>query len=472
MIQYELKARKARFAPDEPVQLELRIANNGSAAADLPNPAGRGADPVYLITPDGAQKPERIAARDLNGVSKFIAAPAERIHIGAGGEWTGSVRIPASRVHSPGVYRVASQFQGGAAVIESNVIEIAVDRFQPSLAAAGYGIETSRAGNGQLLFLQGGTAVYKTRYVETRPSIAETRVEPPSLLEILPAEASDIGLPHRNGPFYDEMAQWVMWRQKHEVHLLSSAGERRATTVKANVTRLAQPPLKTSGGGIHVLALANNPAEVTLLLFPPGKGAAGEMAWTLPLDARADGIGATLGPAANNVEGHVAAVASTKEGALVQHVRYKDFRIPDAFNSVLLPGYRPVEGAALGMHGNGDGSGRVGLFVMSDAGLAFAELLFPVGSSGRVLSITLLGKLERAPTGSAVHYFTPAGAAEPRMAAVVATPDKGLLRLFAGALRPVSVQGQATNPILLVPGKDVTFIVYLRANGMPYLEPL
>ena len=474
MVRYEIAVSKQHYFPQEPVVLSLHIVNGGSTELDLPNPLAAGAQPVFLIAAGGAPAPETLAASSLHANAMGAGPVAPRIRIAPGGEWKGSLTLPVSAgISIPGDYRIASRFDEGASPIESQAVPVTVEKFHPELAAAGYGVEPLGAADGQLLFLQGGRALYKTRYIENRPSIAETTVDPPTLVEVLPGDAADIGLPLRNTSFYDEVEQWMVWRQQQQIHLRSSLGDNSSAT-RSGVVRLGQP-LKLEGGAIQVFAVTDAPPAVTQLLFPPSPGAPVSPGWRLPLDGPAAGITAALGPGTQQAEGHVAVVSAAKDGAVVEHVHYVGFRIPDAFNSVTIPGCEPVHGAAIGVHGDADGSARVGLFVISRGAsktLAFVELKFPPGQKGSIVSTESLGKFEAPPTASAVHYFTPAGSSVTRREAVVEVKGKGLLRLVEGGLRPVGVQGQPTNPILLVPGKDVTFVVYLKANGMPYLEPL
>ena len=468
MIEIAITSRRPNYAPQEPVEILLRIANRGGAAVDLPNPSGYGAEPVLLLLPPGGTEATVVRASELNLKSPFIAAAPERISIAAGGEWQGTVSLARAPMSGAGEYKIAVRMDG----VASEPIAVTVDALQPTLAEAGYGVEPLRAGDGQVLILHAGRALYRTRYTESRPSIAESRIEPPTLFRVFDAPVFDIGLPLRTGAFYDEPAQWMVWRQPGAVYAVSSGGDERRAVVPANVARLAQQPFKRAGEAVQVVTVADDPPEATLLLFPHARQATAEPAWTLPLEAPATGIAMAAGKAG---DGHVAAVSATKEGALVQHVRYEGFRIPDAFNSVLIPGCRPVPGGAIGVRGNADGSAHLGLFVISEGEsqtVAFVELSFPAGEMGSIVATTPLGKFEEPPTASAVHYFTPPGSAEVRTAALLAVPGKGLLRLAGGALRPVAVQGKATNPILLVPGKDVTFVVYLRPNGAPYLEPI
>ncbi len=56
---------------------------------------------------------------------------------------------------------------------------------------------------------------------------------------------------------------------------------------------------------------------------------------------------------------------------------------------------------------------------------------------------------------------------------VVAFEGDRILKLGAsGELVPVSVPGTPTDPVLLAPGKKVTYILYIdQARGL-YLEPL
>jgi hypothetical protein len=468
MIELAITSRKPKYAPQEPVEISLGIVNRGDAAVDLPNPKASGAEPVWLVLPAGATEPAAVRASELNVKSRFVAAPPERISIAAGGEWRGVVSLARAPMSGAGEYRIAVRIDG----VTSEPIAVTVDPLTPMLAAAGYGVEPLRAGDGQVLILHGGRALYRTRYTESRPSIAESRIDPPTLFRVFDAPVFDVGLPLRTGAFYDEPTQWMVWRQPGAVYAVSSAGDERRAEVPANVARLAHQPFKRTGEAVQVVTAGDDPPEATLLLFPHARQAAAEPAWTLPLEAPATGIALAAGKAG---DGHVAGVSATQEGVLVQHVRYEGFRIPDAFNSVLIPGCRPVPGGAIGVRGNADGSAHLGLFVIAEGEsqtVAFVELSFPAGEMGSIAATTPLGKFDEPPTASAVHYFTAAGATEVRTAALLAVPGKGLLRLVGGALRPVAVQGKPTNPILLVPGKDVTFVVYLRPNGAPYLEPI
>jgi hypothetical protein len=475
MVQYEITTSKSRFFPQEAIVLSLRIVNQGPTALDLPNPLAAGPEPVFLIARDGASPPTVISAATLHGnVLRPGPAPGPRIQVASGQEWKGTVTLPPTAGFAlAGQYRIASRFGAGDSAIESLPLSVAVAPPDFRIAAAGYGREPLRAASGQLLFLQGGRALYKTRFLESRPSSAETVVDAPSLVQTLSSDGADPFLPLRSGAYYDEPEQWMVWRQQEQVHVRSTLGDATVATVRG-VARLGQP-LKGAKGDIHVFAVSSDPPAVKLLVFPPRPGAIVSEGWSLPLQGKAAGITAALGPASHEVEGHVAAVAATERGALVQHVRYQGFRVPDAFNSVMIPGSRPLPGAAIAVHGNEDGSGRIGLFVIAESvphTLSFVELVFPPARHGSIVSNLSLGAFEKPPTASAVHYFQPAGSAKHRTEAVVAVPEKGLLRLAGGRLSPVGVQGQPTDPILLVPGKDVTFIVYLRQDGMPCLEPL
>ncbi|MCX6586061.1 MAG: hypothetical protein NTX13_05735 [Acidobacteria bacterium] len=96
----------------------------------------------------------------------------------------------------------------------------------------------------------------------------------------------------------------------------------------------------------------------------------------------------------------------------------------------------------IGVRGNADGSAHLGLFVISEGEsqtVAFVELAFPAGAMGSIAATTPLGKFDEPPMASAVHYFTPAGGVEVRIAARLAVPGKGLSRLAGGGLRPVAV---------------------------------
>ena len=68
------------------MKISLRIVNRGTAGAELPNPNGFGAEPVFLVLPLGGTEPAVMRALELSVKSRLIAAPPERIAIVAGGE--------------------------------------------------------------------------------------------------------------------------------------------------------------------------------------------------------------------------------------------------------------------------------------------------------------------------------------------------------------------------------------------------
>lgn len=160
-----------------------------------------------------------------------------------------------------GVYRIAVRIAG----VESEPLVVTIEPLTATPGAEGYGVEPLRAGAGQVLILHQGTALYWTRYTESRPSISETRIDPPTLVRVFDAPILDIALPLRDGAYYGEPTQWVVWRQPWAVYAVSSGGDEHRAVEVANVARLAHQPLKRTGEAVQVVPGTDDPPEATLL---------------------------------------------------------------------------------------------------------------------------------------------------------------------------------------------------------------
>jgi hypothetical protein len=479
MIGYKISPAKDHFAPLEPVRLVLRIRNGESHAVDLPNPAGMNEQPSFRIGGPGPEQVRSVTAADLSRNTFSLERPPDRIRVEAGSDWNGEVVLgPRQGIGGPGTYVVSSGLLKDGLELESAEVRFEVDPLTPVEFGIGFGVNPMGPAEGEITFLHrtGAAAyLYGSSFQETSPSISEAEVGEPSLRTEMGPDAGDTGLPQRNGPYFDEIDQWTVWREGREVVALSSLGEGRRIQLPATPARLAIPPLKPAGGPLEVLAVSAGRPEVTLLLFPQRRGSATEIAWTLPLPAPPDNITASSGPASAGSDGHVGVISAGEDGVQVSHVRYRGTVPPEAFNTVLVPGCRPLAGAAMAVHGYADGSARIGTFVQSKGSTqlaAFVEVVFPPGTRGSIDVRKPLGRLAEEPSGGAVLFWEPHGGGPLRTDAVLAIPGSGLMKLADGSLRPLAVQGTPSDPMLLTPGYDRTYIVFLNDMRLPRLEPI
>ncbi len=191
----------------------------------------------------------------------------------------------------------------------------------------GLGIWPLGAGEGDGAFIHRGAGEapslrYSFSFIETRPDIGETKIRGPILRTSVDANATDVGVPWRNTPFYDELIQWIVWREGRAVMAISNTGQRASLELPEEPATLVMPPLKTKGGPVEVLALSNTKKELTLVRFTPAGLA--QLGWSAPLPAVPSVVTTALGPVGLGSERHVGFAAPSGNGIELFHGRFTE----------------------------------------------------------------------------------------------------------------------------------------------------
>jgi len=132
--------------------------------------------------------------------------------------------------------------------------------------------------------------------------------------------------------------------------------------------------------------------------------------------------------------------------------------------------------APLALAGDREGRAYASVLLVTDEALhRYARVEAAFGSAGEPLGdpkVTDLGRQPARPIAGGLLYACPQGQVT-RRDAVLLLEDGQVLRLAApGEMRPVSVRGIPTRPILLAPGRHATYVLYFDPNDGLYFEPL
>ena len=114
----------------------------------------------------------------------------------------------------------------------------------------------------------------------------------PSAVDCDPTE---VAIPWRNTPFFNEMLRYVVWREDQTVKLISSTGKTPFSFLPPDgISRMVRPPLKTTGGPIEVGVFSKDGNALQWIQFDPKSGV-GSIAWkaTLPRRIPSGAVGDT-----------------------------------------------------------------------------------------------------------------------------------------------------------------------------------
>lgn len=476
MLSLNIEPDKSEYILQESINLELQIANDGPEAVELPDPQHiASAEPSYGIMgpafPEGKLFSNLSLTRDRKDPGGFPAeVPAIRIEPGA--TWSGS--LPLSMlldVSMPGEYRIRSvlNWQGGQARSQDRAVR--VNAAAPQSIHLGTGTRPWESGEGRLVFVQKGaqaSALYAAIFREDRPDIGEMDLKAPVRQRELGASATDVGSPWRNSPFFSEFIQWTTWREGREIKAIHDATQTpKSVSAPVDLRYLVSPPLKTKGGPVEVLAVGADD-QLYLASFPGDlkSDTTPRIAWSARMPARPAAMVAALGPEKQGSERHVAGVSESAEGLQIFHAEYRGDRKLGDWGSAAVKGYRLMKEARPALFVDAEGKAAVTvLAVDSSGGAAAIEARF--SGAGALVGEPAAVRLGQAsPEAGAVLYL------ENGQREIVVIDGGSVMRFKDGQLARVSVQGTPTQPILLSPGKEFTYILYFDAKRGFYFEPL
>jgi hypothetical protein len=478
MIELEVRPESAEYIAGEDVAIRVRVANHGVTAIRIPDPEMRqSTQPVHSLSgprwPDGIQfTNNRLLPRDERPADD---ANAQLITIGPGEAWSGvfSARPFVGAVE--GDYRLASRLVFDGVKAESQPATFRIRSLRPGAVHLGLGTRPLETGEGEGAFIDAG-ALYTFTFQELRPGIGETVVMAPIRRIAVDQTATDVAVPWRNAPFFNELLRWVVWREGSQIKALSSTmTEPLSVVLPGEVSRLVRPPLKVTGQPVEVFALSADGRTLHLATIggQPGETPRGAVAWSVPLAAPPGPITAALGPAGSDGERHLAYVVNRDAGFEVFHSRFKAGARPESFQNARVQAGSVIPTSTVAIFADASGAATVGVVSCSGAdrrSCALIETTFGPEGKADAPKATSLGALAATPVDATVLYAEKNGTLD-RRTVVVKLDNGSLLKLQGAGLVPVSSPGTPSSPILLAPGKQTTYILYVESRGL-HLEGL
>lgn len=483
MLSLEVKPLQEEYLADQEFQLNVRIANRGTEAVEIPDPEDPASDqPVYGIIgpqyPDGKTVHRAASTREGAGEGEGRALPEPaRVRIEPGSSWEGLVPMSALMPLSmPGEYRIRAMlaWQGGRVTSQEQRFRL-LPASAPVSVHLGEGTRPLEFGEGEGVVLRreaNGTGVYVFDFSETHPGIGEMGAKAPIRWCAAGMQAVDAGVPWTNTPFFGDLIRWVVWREGKSIEAISNIQTQPISfQLPTEPAYLVRPPLKPAKGPLEVMAVSADFKELMMASFEdpdlPGK-----LAWRIPLPARPAGISAIAGPEIAGGLRYVAMAAKRNSGFDVFVTHYGAAARPAPFQVAHIDSGMPLGDSPLALAADDGGRLHVAIAGVEADGRTclLAEVVFD--ASGKPMDQPAVTKFEpvEGKAANAAVFLVQSHGKVIRKEMVVGLEDKSLLRMGgAGGVRRISVPGTATDPIQLAPGARVTYILYFDpAHGLRF----
>lgn len=477
MVDYEVSPESTEYLAGQEVTIRVRLANRGPAAIHIPDPEHEAShQPVHTLQGPGLGSGSKFTGKRSIRAQEEAAPSVDipPITIEPGAAW--EVVMPINSIVDVGMegeYNLTSELHLPGINAQSRATTFRVRPGQPGSIHAGIGASPLGIAEGEAAFIENG-AVYALAFRETRSAIGEASIDRPIRRANAGRDATDIGVPWREGPFFNEMLKWLIWREGRDLKALSDVmSEPFSMAFPGDLSRLVRPPLKTTGSPVDVLALSKDEKTLHLARVGAQRGEEprGTIAWSYPLPADPGAITAALGPAD---ERHIAFLTANRSGDLaVLHTHYKGASAPGPLERVSVDGAGNVpDGFSIGMKVDARGAATVGVVAVSEDKRTCTLVEVTFGSDGKASSpkLTRTEELADAVVDAAVIYPPQVPA---QVVVVVRLKNNRVLKLGDdGKFIEAPVQGTPTQPLILAPGKQTTYILYTDPKRGFYLESL
>jgi len=488
MITYQAKPDRNDYIAHEKVNVQIRIVNDSLEPLELPDPEGAASEqPSFTLVgpdfPEGETFNPRSRYKEPEEAARASKVPRLMIQIPPHSVWEKSLSYDSLDVSTPGEYRLSSRLEWQGIKAESAEHRFRVASVNPDSIHLGLGIRPFGSGEGAGAFIQHGTDsnwLFSFEFLENAPGIMEAKLRKPIRRIPVGANATDIAVPWRNSPFFNELVQWLVWREGRSLKFLANTSEIPVSfDFPAEPDYLVRPPLKTTKGPVEVLALAG--AELYLASYPAQLGVeeqAVKLVWKTALPAKPTGIGAALAPASQGSARHIAFVVPDAQGFAIYHSRYLENAPPEPFQSVRVPQRRLLGQTPPALFVDKEGQAHVGILAFAkpaeDVLGSWIEIRFdPNGQPIGQPQETALGPVPTKPLAGAWMFVDDKQGNVSRREAVLELADQRILKMSQqGRLVPAHIQASPARPLQLAPGRDVSYLLYLDPRHGLYLEPL
>ncbi len=488
MITLKVFPERNSYIVSEEIQLVMQITNKTQEAIEIPDPTKIfSRQPEYTIKgpdyPSGKTFSLFSLSQEKGKISDdFPVSPI--IVIESDSTWEDTVPLSSLlSIISPGEYTITSSIKLDTTSAESPSTNFKISELDVQAVHLGLGIRPLEEGEGEGVFIQKSDYVnylYSFVFKEKRPDISETEIISLVNRGTVSSNVNEILVPWRNAPFFNEMIRWLIWREGSTIKALNSIileplsfelGEEPAYIVKPN--------LKVTNEAVEVLVIGKDEKNISLIRISDNvnvSGKSGELVWKIQLPDKPTEISCVLSSPNLNNKRHLAFVVHRSNELEIYYTHYNQSSLPAQFQSIKIENSKMLVNSPLAMFVDVDGKILISVIVVTDekshaCALAEAE----IGNEGKPtgnIKIRNIGSMPDFLTGGSILYVEKEGRLE-RRDIVIETENQGLYWSNAdGTIRPISVAGKPTKPILLCPGKDVSYILYQDPKRGLYFEPL
>jgi hypothetical protein len=476
MLAVELHLERGEYLPQEEIEFRVRIANGTGGAVRLRDPElAIAVQPAFRLTgpsfPDGHDFTQRM----LSGIE---TGPDREIEIAAGTDHENTVSLRPLGTLQPGEYRLDATLEIAGSPARTATTTFRIRPMTIASIDLGFGAGDNPA-QGLGAFLHRGDpggmrrrdtiegadndrVLFTFAWMEDSPEIDEAMVQPPLQRLLTGADATDVRIPRPNASFFDELLQWVVWREGKTVKGLHTAAlEPVAIDLPVPARMLVHSALEPQGGTIEVLALAEDGRELHLVQFAGGAGTeTARLAGKTALPAPPQAMTTALSPRDAGGTRHVAAVIQHDDDIEVLHAVWDGNGTFGPFASARTAG-RALQNASPAMRVDADGNVRVGVLdLLDDAQCALIEVDFPPSGNPAAPRAHRLGELTDKLLGGGLLYY-----GDKEWAAVVLLDQNRVLKAApAQELAPIALPGTPTMPLLLFHGEQQTYLLFVGTD--------
>lgn len=476
MIRITLQAGAAS-APGEPCLLQVRLRNDGDALLTVDNPAALLDGPRWRVTWPATGRSSIIDNR-----RNFVAPEGQsaQLNLAGGAVWQAQVplHLPALE-DGPGGRAVQLILSTPGGVVESEACLVQVQDWASAAADAAYGVSNFGKSEGDSLWLQpgsAGAALYRMGWGEDHSDRQGLGGGLCIRLRSVGALATDLLVPQRDAPFWQDPARWLLWREGDTVHALDTSLRPQTLTLADEPAELLRPALQRDGGPVEVFALAASRREILLLRFPRDAASQAAVVDRYVLDftvaAGCAGFAARAGLL-------VALLASTGP----RSCRLFLMRPGDHWAQVSLDAVSLLRNSAPTLQVLADGAVRVAALVQGeDHMVAVASARFD-GNGLSAVDIQNIGVVatpiaEAALLLGGTHGHDPAHehvcdstAHAPSAHVLIRLAEGSMLRLgSSGQLEPAAFSAPPVQPLTLLPGGHGALVLACSAQHGPFVS--
>jgi hypothetical protein len=478
MIVFEIDLRQSVFLAQEAIELQLRITNSGDAPEEAPDPQTLlNTQPVYGLAGPGGAKPILFSQWTRFGRGRPTPPANKMLTIAPGQTWQGSVPLHRlTHIEEEGEYRIAAALAWKGGNARAKDISFQLVRPNPVSIHVGQGVRPIDQALGQIVFLQGegeARSVYSIGFRESDPNNSEVGLDPTRRRVTVGAGATEIMSPWRNTPFFDEMLQWIVWREGRSIKALSTVDKiPAAVDLPSEPDLLVHPALKTKDGPVEVLAVKGK--TISLVSVPPRPKSQAVVAWHAELPAMPGSITAALGPPDKGSPRHLAFAVKGAKGIEIRHGLYTNSGLSGFQTAHADGGGTMLEGVPLELTVTGDGVAHVAVVQSRDGGksLALVEFQFGGGGGGRPkVHVRELPALTEPAVGGVVHYVTVNGSIT--RTDIVVSSGGDLWNIGAsGSFLKIEPRRAFVTPLTMIPGLELSYLLYQTTSGGFQFVPL